>query len=460
MTLQSPENKFRPEERHVMKRSNMDGPVFCCKEASVSPSGAPDSLHPRQRAKELRYKVFPIEVLFWFFSYGLIYYSLFSQQYFYQHTMKSPCNVSSNLPTNESICVHQTYVTRFISNASYVDLQEDINEINMIVNVIYLTFSAIIGLFLGPLSDIYGRKPVILYILLGVLICSIIQIFIIYFNADARFYYLVSFFYGSFGGFFPILHICFAAVTDVTKSIKWRTVRMAILESCMNFGRVIASLTVFFLIPYVKCDFRIPVWLMFGSLMLAILYLFLLPEPLDKVSRDKQPNELKTKFIRLFDGLKLYAVPKCLGWDKWLCLCLSTLLIGIYGMVLVGEAEILTYFVQNKPLEWSYQHIAIFSAAIALGNWLCLCGVFPVLVAMGFSNPVICLISSVFGIGTCAGMALLTKDWEMYLGKSFHIRSLTFDFVPVYICIPFSCSLTGNCISWISSIEVNYITDC
>ena len=376
----------------------------------------PDAAEPDLCPNDLRYKVFPIEILFMLASYTIIFYVYFSQQYYFQNVMRR--NLTSYVPTNESICVNQTYVTHLTSNATYVDLQKDVNEINMVSNIISYSLSAIVSLFLGPLSDVYGRKPIILYILLGALISGIAQIFITYFNADARYYFLVSFFNGGSGGFIVLLHICFASVTDITKSVKWRTVRMGILESFVMFGKTFASLTIFFMMPYVKCVFSIPVWLMFASTTLALLYLVFLPEPLRKVQHERPPNELKSKFLRLFNGLKLYISPKCLGWNKWACLCLTTLLVAIYGMVIIGGTEILTYFVQNKPLEWKYQHIGIFSAAIALGNWLCLCGVFPVLVAMGFSNPVICLISSVFGIGTCAGMALLTKDWEMYLGKS------------------------------------------
>ena len=374
--------------------------------------------------KGIRYKIFVVEVLFILYTSSAFYYVQLSQQYYYQYVMYK--NVSHYVDLgSQSLCINQSFAIRYVSNATYVELQKEVNNINMYVNVIYLSLSAFVALFTGPLSDVVGRKPVILLMLLGVFINSTIQLFIVYYHLDARYYYVTSFFYGALGGFYPFLSQMFASVTDVTASKKIRAVRMGILEGLTTLGRAFSAISVFYLVPLYHCDFRTPVWLTNGLITAAILYFLFVPEPLQMQPHQPKMAGLKNHLYRIFTGAKIFILPRYLGFVNWIRLLAATVTIALYGMVIISGYKILAYFLYNRPLEWSYTHIGLYAALTAVENWACLNVIFPILVMMKMPHPLIILTATGFGMGANILIATVSHDWEMYLGRDRVVCVLT-----------------------------------
>ena len=366
------------------------------------------------------------------------------QQYIFQRIARETLAHTPNYTApNHSICLDQDYIVNNTgSNESIIKIQKEANDLAMYLEVIRLGMSAVTALFYGSLSDIFGRKPILALCLLGLSLCCGLQVAVIELNLNMHIYLLVAAgINGLFGGFASIVGVCFAAVSDVATK-KWRTLRMSTTESAIGFGKLSSYLVVYYWIDNNGCDFRLPAYSMLGIALVAFIYLLLLPESLPAKENRKEGG-----FKKLLDGTKLFVLPSKLSFSKWWRLWICVLILTIQCFCSVGIAQVINYFLHNKPLEWSYDIIGIYGVVAAISHIITLVVVLPLLLALplpeGLLNPIIIIFGAIVGVGTNVMMATVKTDWEMFLGKyRFYIR-----IIMKLICSWYSSNYTADCIS-------------
>ena len=365
---------------------------------------------------KLRVKWLPVEILIILILFGVMCSMQIYQQYFFKrYASELLMNYSSYTPPNESICFTQDYIVNLTNDNSSIELiQKEANDMSMYYEVINLSASSVMALFYGPLSDRIGRKPVLLLVLIGLCICTTLQVIIIEFDLSLEYFLFSSAIYGLFGGLPVLLGVSFAAVTDITPK-SWITIRMGAVESTIGFAKIASYLAIFYWINSNGCYFKSPVYLMPGVSLVAFIYIFMWPEPLQQ--NPKSSKGRSHGFEKLINGAKIFFFPPYIGFSKWWRVWIAAIVICLECLCALGIVQIMNYFLHNRPLQWSYDLIGIYGVVSSAGNIFSLIIVLPVLVAIRLPDPVIGIIGCIFGIVSNIMIATIKTSWEMFLGK-------------------------------------------
>ena len=379
---------------------------------------------------KLRKFLFPVELLFLLYMFSLLFQMTYYQQYYFQRLAQDELASVQNLT---GVCLDQELIVNHTSNKLFLHLQERVNDLNMYTNIIAVTCASLSSIFLGPLSDLVGRKPIFFYVMIGSACSFVLQSLVVYFEWNIHYFFLVLFIFGTSGGMALTCGLSFAYVTDTTPK-KWLRIRMGILEATIAIGKGTSSLGSNNWIHNNGCDFFPPSLLIIGTACIAILYLLFMPESLTWKERDFSTN---TKgFSKFINGLKIFFYPKYTGFSNWWRVWAATgvICIGIFSAI--GGVEIQNYFLYNRPLQWSYDHIGYYSAAWSGLMGLVLLIVLPVFVAIGLSNAFIGLIGSVCAITANVIIANVKTNWEMYIGKfiKYFMYNNNYNIIIIIIC--------------------------
>ena len=380
----------------------------------------------RMKWEKLRAFLIPVELVFFLYIFSQLFQTLFYQQYYFQKIAKDKLLSLPNYTysRDHQICLTQDYIVNFIGNASFVDLQQKVNNLNMYSNIVLIGLSFLSAIFLGPLSDRFGRKPVMLIVLVGALLDTVLQILVVHFDLKPTYFLALLAIHGVCGGFPLACGCAFAVVTDTTPK-RWLGIRMSTLEACIPFAKALAYLGTNNWIHATDCRFFYPSLLNMSTSVFAILFLFLMTESLPTDSL-KQIASINHGISKLFTGVKIYFNPFYLGFFNWWRAWAATGVICFGCVCAIGGLEILNFFLHNRPLEWSYDKIGYFGACMSVLMGLVLVCIVPLLISVKFPNPVIGLIGAFCGITANVMTALVKRSWEMYIGKKhieLHVRT-------------------------------------
>lgn len=139
------------------------------------------------------------------------------------------CFIEYNFPKN--ICIN-------LSNYHNVEeqIQNEVNNYQLYISIIMSVLNIIYIMFLGPWSDIYGRKMLIFMAILGFLLENIVIIInIILFNISINYLLLAAICPGITGGIIGLVTGTYSYVTDISIE-KSRTLKFTILEIFVKFS--------------------------------------------------------------------------------------------------------------------------------------------------------------------------------------------------------------------------------
>ena len=408
---------------------------------------------PRQsglkRFAKIHYFLVPIELITFFYIFAMNFSTQITQQYFFQKVFAAALseeNCSSTYYCNVSLpgfCLKEGKIINETGVHVFIDGQKRVNEYSMGSTLIYVLPSLLMTILTGPLSDRFGRKPFLLFAVIGQVVSTIITLFITYYDLNVFIFYVASFFAGMLGGFGSMLSLSFSYVTDITPKA-WLTIRMGLLEASIFLAVAASSGVVGLVVDNVKCDFRVPMWVLFSTSVAGLLFCIFMSESLSVETRASNSNKGFKVLVRGFKLLfwKSYLTKHL--WEIWLIVIV--MVVGFFTSA--GTALILQYFLHNKPLEWNYTTIGFYQATSSASHLLILIVVLPFLVVVKVPEIAISFAGSVLACGSYVFIALLSKDWEMFLGKfntsiTTKCQSVEYDY---YIS---SCS--WNCLGFRSS---------
>lgn len=351
---------------------------------------------------QLKYFLIPMELAVFLYMFTTYFHFQIYQQYFLQQSARNALNLSSNY----SGCLNQTGISEMSSNETFFSIQSNANHVLMITTVVAQAPSLFVFFLLGALSDRFGRKVVMYIVFAGQCVSSVIGLLIVYFNLNMYFFLLSGFASGITGGFGAILLTGFSYIADITPE-HWLTVRSGFLQVAIFVGTAASSGSSNSWLGSNGCDFLPPVWLLVAVTVVGFLYVVITPESLTREKRATLPKR-GVGFILM--GIKIFFWPRHLGrsrlWRLWLVLVVMSIAV----INEVGNVEILTYFLENKPLKWPLGRISLYTVVISVTHCLALVVVVPLLVFLKLPDPLISLI----GVTVACGVSTIFGFAESY----------------------------------------------
>ena len=363
-----------------------------------------------------RSKLITVEpVILLFFFARFLYLPLYEQYYYVSYGSQILQNTSFPFP-NGSFCLNSSQVDRYAGNGSYKLVETKSNDLVFYGQIATRIPQIIVSIFLGPLSDRIGRKPIIILAAAGTTLQGVLSVIIVKFQWNPYYFILTNFIAGTMGNFTAILSSGLAYLSDVS-SDRWRGLRLGVLETVYSIGGGLGLFFAGYWLQQNNCSFIPPLWLYTACNATIIVYITLcVPESLSKSERKelatKNPKGLKSMLngIRIFLGL----VPKYSAWRLWAAGMINNLMaLNVAGAVLLA-----VYFLKCPPFDLNAQMIGMYQGIQAASRALSNAVLMSVFSAMNVPEAAIALIAILFHSGCDLLTGFSTKIYQVYIGQS------------------------------------------
>lgn len=296
-------------------------------------------------------------------------------------------------------------------------VQEYVTNILLAQSIIESVIPAFISFFLGPWSDKFGRRPIIILTYTGYFLAYVIMglltLLSIHTVVTPWVYLLSSLPSVFFGGTCALITVIYCYISDVAVS-KARDLRMVLNEASILIGMTSGSVVSSFL--YEATDVLTVFAISCGFMLVALVYVILfVPESLrpDQICTGSKIRE----FFRWDLALDLFKTccqqrPKYDRAIIWLIMMALTLSIA----TMQGDGSV-TYLFVRERFDWTLEDYSLFNASrivIQIGGSVL--GMLLLRKYLGFSIVMMGLIATGCSVLESTVRATAVYSWEMYLG--------------------------------------------
>ncbi|CAH0713273.1 unnamed protein product, partial [Brenthis ino] len=322
-------------------------------------------------------------------------------------------------------CVHslnytqdkcRPYLSPIKSNDT-INIEEEVQKYSTNVwtvkVVIEYLFPALLSLFLGVWSDTYGRKPLIVWPLLGMSLTGIlIVVYSVMDNLGPWWYILTSVPFSVTGGYVILYSGAYCFVSD-TSSSDSTTIRMTMVDATTSLGSVVGTMLSTYLILTIGNTYLLLITAALNVIAYAFTNIWIM---------ESLTGALQNGVSRIFDCLLVKEMfGECFkerpnhGRAQIILLCFIRLLLV---MILFGTVS-LEYLYTRQKLHWSLRDYTEYSATSTIVG-----------LAGGFFGAIVLQKCLNIGDITFATIAIITstvdslmklfavEKWQMYLGSS------------------------------------------
>ena len=360
-------------------------------------------------------KIVTIEPVIFLYMLGTyLYFPLYQNYYYLRFGLDQLRGTDFPIP-NGSFCLNSSEVEDYGGSVSSKIVQNLCDNLLTYGSVANRLLSIVATLIMGPLSDRYGRRVIILIVATGMLFQGVLSLFIVYFNLSVYLFILGQAITGLTGDFASMIMACFTYVVDVG-SLRWRTLRIAIAEGMLFFaGAIGEGLVSGFWLQKLDCNFIPPLWLFVACALGIIGYtLALLPESLSRAERQQQKKRnicetMATGFKIFFCQFQDYAV-----WKLWggilIVFVLVTNMAGSVGMSIY-------YFKQKPSLNWDSEITGFYLGAEQISNMIGLLVVLPLFMACRAPDALIAIIGLAVHLAKNVFTGLALTTYQFFISK-------------------------------------------
>ena len=342
-------------------------------------------------------KIITVEpAIFCYMFATFLYIPLYQQYYYVRYGTQLLENTSFPFP-NCSFCLNSSEVDKYAGNGTFRVVETWSDHLVLYGQVANRIPSILATIIIGPLSDRFGRNPVILAAVTGRTVLYVMSIVIIYFNWNPYYFILANFLSGLTGDFPAMIAGTTSYLADISAP-KWRSLRIGIATGLISLGALIGQFSIGYWLKETNCDFVYPMCAVVAGNAIIIVYVLLfLPESLSRKEREelmlKNPKGLKS----LTQGFRIFAgkVPEYSQWRLWfLLISICMLLINVTGWEYTN-----VYFLKAPPLDFNPILIGYYQSAYSGSRFLSSTLLIGTLVAVRTPDAAIALIGLTFNAG-------------------------------------------------------------
>ncbi|XP_012270846.1 proton-coupled folate transporter-like [Orussus abietinus] len=318
------------------------------------------------------------------------------------------CRVTLAINKTECLVLHQNSSSEMAFSIE-AEAQPRVSIILMVKSLIESMLPAFLSLFLGPWSDKYGRKPLLVSGYAGFTIMFIIFSFLCNWDIDPWFLLLAYVPPAFCGGFCALILATYCYISDITTDVD-RAWQLAWLEASISIGLLLGI----FLGPlvYDKFGYSVVFIVATACCITATLYvLFYVPEPV----RNQSTASWGSLFnISLVQEMVRSCIKRRNGFDRtivWCCIIALALSI----LVLEGESTIGFLFARER-LGWDIMQFSNYLGTnVIMGIFGTILGVKLLGDYVGVSNTALSVLAYLSNFISACIKSFTWLPWHMYL---------------------------------------------
>ncbi|GJQ82695.1 hypothetical protein Trydic_g19707 [Trypoxylus dichotomus] len=305
------------------------------------------------------------------------------------------------------------------------DADQDIEkQVQPYANIIMMTQSiltqivpCILCLFIGPWSDKNGRKPIMLFTIIGFIIRGIVTVIVALIDSLSPWYLLIGNIPAAFfGGLAPLMMAVLCYITDVTTEAN-RGLRMGIVDAMMALGMLLGTISSSFVFAaggYV---------LVYGLELLCSILSCLFVKFVIKESIEDSTDEDDTTIFTLRNIKDMFKATFRVRENYGRAILMLTFALSTISILAFSaDTSVMFMFVREK-LNWDLEHYTLFSGVASFA------GILGTFVGVGLLHKLLKIPETplmILGCLSYVASALLqgfaVLDWHIYLAGG--IRSI------------------------------------
>lgn len=353
-------------------------------------------------------------VIFLYFFGEFLYASLIQQYIFNRYGLDKLKNDTSFPNDTASVCLNSSEIDEYTGmNGSYKVVERYSSNLLIYSLVANKFVSIAVSMIMGPLSDIYGRRPFIIVVAVGAIVQGVGVSLIVHFNFNVLLLILTQGLAGLGGDYTGMLTSTFSYISDVSSN-RWRTMRTGLGQAVLFLAASMSQGLGGLWFEKLNCNLKNPLILYIACNAGIILYtLFLLPESLTEDDR-KRMGTVKPKGMKvLLRGamIFLFQIKEYSVWILW-----ATLISVMFAdLNIIGILNIQVLFF--KAIDWGPKMIGIVQSLSQASSIAVVLLVLPILVALKLPDTLIVLIGLFFSYGMAVFMGLASITYQYFIGE-------------------------------------------
>lgn len=345
------------------------------------------------------------------------YFPLYEQYYYVRFGSEVLKNTTFPLLNgSDTFCLNSSVIEKYGGEDKSLLVQSQSNHLVTYGQLANRLPSIFIVIIIGPLSDRFGRKPVLLASAVGLVLQSIVAVVITSSNLNPYFFILSNFLTGVCGDITGILAGGFAYVSDVS-STSWRTFRIGVVCSLFEVGVALGTFLCGYWLSSSHCNFIPPMWLVLVCSVAIVLWiLVLVRESLKKEDKIKAKEKHPRLYTSFLEGLKLFV---CKGtqksmWKLWAAI----IILDVAFINAIGNQLVAVFFLKTPPLDASPLVIGVYQALISVSSGVCATLVIAVIsVVLNFPDSFSVLLGLVFQCSANILMGFAKTNIQVFSSK-------------------------------------------
>jgi MFS family permease len=313
------------------------------------------------------------------------------------------------------------------SNKTGDVVEKDAGILFMILNVVLGAFSILGTLMLGPLSNRFGRKVLLLVILSGLVLQALITVLVTRLEFNVHYLILGAALRGVTGGVAAVYTVSYSYIMEFNQDKKKHLmVRIGVIEA-LSFVAVSLGLTLGGVaVDELKCNFSIPAFVVLGCIVCVFLYTAIATSDTrhreyafsTSQSANHTPPPQKEKKVHvsptaLLQGAKMFfksGYPRSKLWFS-----LIVMVVTIFNSS--GVTAIITLFLLHEPLAFSPLLIGGYLGMSEFIHGLVLVVVLPLLLSARVHDGTIVTLSIMVTMATNIILAFVNQGWQVFVGE-------------------------------------------
>lgn len=326
-----------------------------------------------------------------------------------------PYHAGKELFLKESVTSKESSLCQSNENSSSTNeqiVQSVVAEYFLYASVCMGIPCLISNIFIGSISDRYGRKKLLFVPTFGLLVAKIIVVVFMYIKLSLYYFLIPSIFFSIMGDIFAVFQIALSYVSNITEGTKRRTVGIAFVELFVGMGTLLGGVFAGYLIQSVGYIWTLSIATIVKCA--SLVNILLLPSTIPPT---KTPWSIKETIGSLKESFQFYYSRQFAG-TRWKY-NLSLAIFIIVNMATIGRDSVETLYILSPPFCFTPVLVGWFHATNSLMQQAIAMLLIRIFLKF-FSNEFLAMFGALSGITYFVIETAAHSTLMLFLGKTFY----------------------------------------